>query len=184
MSALHEAGLDQADERGMQCLRDFQIAARRRTVLLAVDDLQIRTAAEAKNRVSLVHRIAEQDDGVAFVLEPLRGDVLQFSDEADDGNRGRRINRAGGALIVERAIAAGDGRVEGFATFRQTAHGFLNLPEQLRLERAGRFDGDVFFPIEPQSWLWRAAGSRRKSRGDPREHDFSGRRLSDGALGV
>ena len=92
------------------------------------------------NRRRLVHRFAEQDDGVAFVLEPLRGDVLGLLDEADDGNRGRRINRAGGALIVERAIAAGDGRVEGFATFRQAAHGFLDLPEQLGLERAGHVE--------------------------------------------
>ena len=71
-----------------------------------MDDLQIRAAAEALQRRGF-HRVAEQDDGVAFVLEPLRGDVFQLFDEADDGNRGRRVDRAGGALIVERAIAAG-----------------------------------------------------------------------------
>ena len=126
--ALHEAGLDQAEERGVQGFRDFEVAARRRTRFLAVDDLQIRAAAEALQRRGF-HCVAEQDDGVTFVLEPLRGNVFRLVDEADDGNRGRGINRAGGALVVERAIAAGDGRVEGFATFRQTAHGFRNLPE-------------------------------------------------------
>ena len=122
--ALHQAALDQAQERGVQRLRDFEIATRRRTVLLAVDTCNTR-CRRGRNRVGHVHRFAEQDDGVAFVLEPLRGDVLGLVDEADDGNRGRRINGAGGALIVERAIAAGDGRVESFATFRQAAHGFL-----------------------------------------------------------
>ena len=140
MRALHEAGLDQTDERGVQRLRHFEVATRRRTVLLAVNHLQIRAAAEAKNWIGFIHRFAEQDDGVAFVLEPLRRDVFQLLDEADDGNRGRRINRAGGALIVERAIAAGDGRVKRFATFRQTAHGFFDLPEQLGFERAGHVE--------------------------------------------
>ena len=76
---------------------------------------KISAAAQALQRVSRVHGVAEQDDRVAFVLEPLRRDVLGLLDEADDGDRGRRVNRAGGTLVVERAIAAGDRRVEGAA---------------------------------------------------------------------
>ena len=140
MRALHEAGLDQADERGVQGLRGFEVAARRRAGLLAVDDLQIRAAAEALHGRGF-HRVAEQDDGVAFVLEPLRGDVLGLLDEADDSDGGRRVNRAErAALVVERDVAAGDGRVEGAATFGNAAHGFLELPENLRVMRVAEVE--------------------------------------------
>ena len=60
-----------------------------------------------------------------------------FSIDADDGDRGRRVDRAAGTLIVERAIAAGDGRIESAATFGQAAHAFAHLPEQFRLVRIG-----------------------------------------------
>ena len=48
------------------------------------------------------------------------------------------INRAGRVLVVERAVAAGDGRVEGAAGIGQAAHAFLELPEQLGVVRVAR----------------------------------------------
>ena len=38
-------------------------------------------------------------------------------------------------MVIERAIAAGDGRVERLARVGQAAHGFLELPEKLGLHR-------------------------------------------------
>ena len=49
----------------------------------------------------MVHGFAEQDDGVAFILEPLRGDIFRFFDDANNGYGGRRVNRAAGVLIIE-----------------------------------------------------------------------------------
>ena len=60
--------------------------------------------------------------------------MLRLVDEADDGNRGRRINRPGGALIVERAIAAGDRRVEGLGNRRPDR---ARIPKSARTTRLG-----------------------------------------------
>ena len=51
-----------------------------------------------------VHDFAEQNDRVAFVLEPLRGDVLRFFDQADHGDRRRGVNRAVRVLVVEATL--------------------------------------------------------------------------------
>jgi len=66
--------------------------------------------------------------------------VFRFFDDADDGDGWRRINRTGRALVVERAIAAGDGRIECLAGISQAAHGFLHLPEQFRFEWTGHVE--------------------------------------------
>ena len=97
---LHEAALNQSNQSRVQGLRSFQIAARRRTGFLAVNHLQICRATKTEQWVFCACDFAEQDDGVAVILEPLRRDVFQFFDDADDGNRRRRVNRAGRVLIV------------------------------------------------------------------------------------
>ena len=94
------------------CALFFQIAPRRRAGFQAVQALQPGRAAQAEQRIVHVNRIAQQDDDVALVLEPLGGDVFGLFDQTDQRDGGSGINRAVGALIVEAAIAAGDGRVE------------------------------------------------------------------------
>ena len=81
-------------------------------VFLTVDQLQIRAAAQTLQRVGRIHWFAQQNDGVALVLKPLRGHVFGFVDESDHGNRGRGVDGAGGILIVKRAIASSHRRVK------------------------------------------------------------------------
>jgi hypothetical protein len=66
-----------------------------------VNDLYVGAAAESLERILHVHDVAEQDDGVTLVLEPLRRDVLRLLDEADDGDGGCRVDRTSRTLIVE-----------------------------------------------------------------------------------
>ena len=141
MRALHRAGVNQAEQGRVQCLRHGQVHARREAGLLAVQRLKQRTAAEALQRVRGVHRRAKQDDGVAGVLKPRGGDVFRLLDEADDGDGRRGVNcTERPALVIERDIAAGDRRVEGAAALCQTAHGFLELPENLRVVRVAEVE--------------------------------------------
>ena len=135
MRALHQAGLDQAQQRGVQGLRHGQVTARRGTGLLPVQHLQVSRTAEAENRVAFIRDGTEQDDGVALVLEPLRGDIFRLFNEADHSHGGRGVDGTVGILVVERAIAAGDGGVERAAAIGQAAHAFPDLPEELRLVR-------------------------------------------------
>ena len=96
--------------------------------------LEIRAAAEALQRVGQIHRRAEQQDGVARVLEPLGGDVLGLFDDPHHCHRGRRIDGTQSApLIVEGNIAPGDRSAEGPATIGQTANRLLELPEDFRV---------------------------------------------------
>jgi len=62
--------------------------------------LQICAAAQALQWVFQIHRVAEQNDGVAHVLEPLCRHVFQLFDEAHDGDRRCGIDWAGRTLIV------------------------------------------------------------------------------------
>ena len=105
--------------------------------LLAVKLFQEGGAAEALKLVALVHRVAQQEDGVPFVLEPLRGDALGSLDDANDGDSGRRVDGAVGALLLERAVAAGDGGVAVPTGVAEASHRFLELIEQLGIVGSG-----------------------------------------------
>ena len=99
----------------------------------------------------IVNQIAQQNNRVAFVLEPLRRDVFRFFDEADHGDRRRRIDRAGRALVVEADIAAGDRRVESAAGLRQAADGLRAI--------ARKFPG--YAGCRSSDCRWRQAEPRR-----------------------
>ena len=53
---------------------------------------------------------------------------------------------------------AGDGGDSAIGSFLWSAGGYFCGVEWL-----GRFDGDLFFQIEPESWFWRAVGQGRKA---------------------
>src|SRR5439155_20616 len=79
-------------------------------------------------------------DGVAFVLEPLRGDVLRLFDQADHRHGRRRVDRAAGPLVVKADVPAGDRRVQGPAGLSQAAYGFAELPEGLGVVRSAKIE--------------------------------------------
>src|SRR5579871_3764974 len=103
--------MNQCAQRKLQIFLFVQVATRWRSGFLAMDDLQIGAAAKALQRVGGVHWCSQQNNRVTLVLEPLRGDVFRLLDNSDDRNSWGRINRAIGALIVKRAIAARHGSV-------------------------------------------------------------------------
>src|SRR5438128_4402745 len=100
-----------------------------------MDRLQVSGATEAEERVVHVHGVAQQNDRVPFILEPLRGDMLGFFDDAHHRNRWRRVDGAAGALVVKADIAAGHWRIQEAAGLGKSAHRFLELPENLRVVR-------------------------------------------------
>ena len=124
---LISAALNEAAQGRVQAALLFQIATRRRAGFQAVQALQPGRAAQAAASGPPIHRFAQQNDRVALVLEPLGGDVLRLFNQADQGHGRRRINGAGGALVVEAAIAAGHGDVEGAAGLGQAAHAIPSI---------------------------------------------------------
>ena len=100
-----------------------------------MDRLQVSGAAEAEQWVVRVHGLAQQNDRVPFILEPLRGDMLGFFDDAHHRNRWRRVDGAAGALVVKTDIASGHRRIQDAAGLGKSAHRFLELPENLRVVR-------------------------------------------------
>ena len=49
------------------------------------------------------------------------------TDDANDADGGRRVDGAGGGLVVEADVAAGDGDVEGAAALGEAVDGLLEL---------------------------------------------------------
>src|SRR5258707_15123190 len=82
-----------------------------------------------------VQRTVEEKNRVARVLEMGRRDVLRIADDPDDAHRGRRVDRAGGRLIVEADVAAGDRDVERAATLGESVDRLLKLVEIFRIVR-------------------------------------------------
>src|SRR6185369_5033833 len=91
----------------------FQVASGRSAGFLSVNVLQVSRTAKAQQWVAPVHSLTEQENGIAFVLEPLSGDMLGLFDEADHRHGRRWIDWAAWVLIVETDVAAGNGGVEG-----------------------------------------------------------------------
>src|SRR5437868_9210006 len=100
-----------------------------------MNSLQVSRTAQSEQRIAFICDIAEENNCIAFVLEPLRGNVLWFFDEADHCDSRRRVNRPGRTLIVETHIAAGHGCVESATSFSQSTNGFFQLPENFRVVR-------------------------------------------------
>ena len=130
MGAAHDALADQPDQRRVKRLGDVEGATRRKAVLDPMHDPQPGGPAEPLQRVGQVHRLAQQKDDVALVLEPLGGDMGEVLDEANDGDGGGGVDGPQGpALVVEGAVAARDWRVEGAAGVGEAADGLADLPE-------------------------------------------------------
>ena len=140
MRALDPTGAD-----AVQCgiLHGFfflQITARRRAVLDAFAVLQIGRTAQTQIGIVFIHRFAQQDDDIAFILEPLRGDMFLFLDQTDNSDRGGRVDRSVRILIVKTDIAACDRCAKDIACLCQTSHRFLELIEQFRMMRIAEIE--------------------------------------------
>ena len=86
-----------------------EIHTGRQAILQSVERLQAGAAAKSLKRILQIDGGAEQDNGIAVILEPLGGDVLGIVDHTHHRDGGGRINRAKRtALVVERDVAAGD----------------------------------------------------------------------------
>ena len=85
--AFDQAGKNKAAQGVVQFALLFQIAARRRAGLEAVDLPQISGAAQAEERIGFVNHIAQQNDDVPLVLEPLGGDVFAAFRSGRPGRR-------------------------------------------------------------------------------------------------
>src|SRR6266576_2447720 len=90
-----------------------------------VTDLPIRGAAEFRPR------FAEDEHAVAGRARKARDRALDAGQDADHADDGRRVHGAGRALIVERDVAAGDGRIEHSTRVRNPARRLLKLIEHL-----------------------------------------------------
>src|SRR5690606_17245974 len=76
VGALAAGGADQSEPRRVQGAGLSEVVAWRVPGLPLADPLEPCAAAEALERILEVNRVAEEDDGVALVLEPLGGDIL------------------------------------------------------------------------------------------------------------
>jgi len=110
--ALDQPAFNKTAEGVVESALRFQVAPRRRAGFQSAQALQPGRATQAAHGVLLVHRLAHQNNGVTFVLEPLRGDLLRLVDQSDHGHGRSRIDGAVRTLIVEAAIAAGDGALK------------------------------------------------------------------------
>ena len=63
-------------------------------------DLFAMTNLKKARATELVPDVANQNDLVALVLEPLGGDLLFFFDESDHADGRGGIDHSGGALII------------------------------------------------------------------------------------
>src|SRR5690348_11422304 len=80
-------------------------------------------------------RSVEEEDEVALVTESNledAGGVVEDTENADDR---RRVDRLAQRLVVKADVAAGDGRAEGSAGFREAVDGFRELPHHFGLFR-------------------------------------------------
>ena len=119
----------------MQGLFPGQGARRRRALLAFVLDLQQRRAAQAKQRIVRIDRLAKKDDSIPFIFKPLAGNVFRLFDQADHPHRRGRIDGPGRVLVVQADVAACHRRAKRLAGLGQAAHALFKLPKQLRIVR-------------------------------------------------
>ena len=98
-------------------------------------DLQQRRAAQAKQRIVRIDRLAKKDDSIPFIFKPLAGNVFRLFDQADHPHRRGRVDGPGRVLVVQADVAAGHRRAERLARLGQAAHALFKLPKQLRIVR-------------------------------------------------
>ena len=140
MRALHQPAVDQSPQNELKIFFFFQVAPRRRSGFEPVRALQESRATEPEHWIGLIAQFAQQDDRVAFILEPLRGDVARVFDQANHRNRRRRKDRAVRALIVQADVPAGDRRVKCATGFSDSANRFPQLPEDFRIVRIAEIE--------------------------------------------
>jgi hypothetical protein len=134
MSALDDARVNEGSQGQMQIHFFLEMTARRRAGLESVDTLQISGPAESKQRVGRIDYFADEDDGVAFVFEPLSGDMFWFFNQTNHGDGRCWINWTAGILIVQADVPAGHRGIESAASLGEPANGFAQLPENFRVK--------------------------------------------------
>src|SRR5438445_8472596 len=86
VGALDHAGVNERAEDEMQVFFLLQITSWRRAGFQGVFDLQISRTTEPLQWIALIHWAAEQNNRIAFILEPLSSDMLRALDEPDHGH--------------------------------------------------------------------------------------------------
>ena len=127
MGAANESLANDSEQGGVDRLFFLKVERRRSPFLAAMDGEKVVGSTE------FAAGLADQEDLVTSLLEGLGGDVRRVVDAADHGDGGGRVDRTGGAFVVEADIAAGDGDVEGAASLGDSLHGGAELVEVLRL---------------------------------------------------
>ena len=106
---------------------------------LAVDDGEVLGAAKIVPMTPCGR--AEQKDRVALGFESRRRAVrVEVFDQPQHADGGGGENGAFGVFIIERHVAAGDGRAEGAARLAHAADGLFERPVDLRLVRVAEVE--------------------------------------------
>ena len=92
-------------------------------------DFQAVKGEEKVGGAEFVAEMADEENGIPSGFKVGGGDVLLIFDEADHSDGGGGVDGARGAFVVKADISAGDGGLEGDATFCQSFDAFAELPE-------------------------------------------------------
>ena len=114
------AGADLRADEIVQFLFGLEIHRRR------VAGFQAVAHAEEIRAAEFVRPAAEEEERLVAGFERRRGDVLAAVHDAGDGDGWRRVNRAGGAFVIQGDIAADDGHVECAAGFGEAGDGLAH----------------------------------------------------------
>src|SRR5437870_8532918 len=112
MRAFYEPSADEIAKNTLHLEFKVKIDVWRRTFFATMANFQKLRAAK------LTSDVANQNDDVPFVFEPLRGDVLFVINQSDHRDRRRRVDNSSRALIIQRHISSGDRRANCAAGFR------------------------------------------------------------------
>ena len=123
MRAFYEPSADEIAKNTLHLEFKVKIDVWRRTFFATMANFQKLRAAK------LTSDVANQNDDVPFVFEPLRGDVLFVINQSDHRDRRRRVDNSSRALIIQRDVSTCDGRSKRAACFCHAFNSFTQLPE-------------------------------------------------------
>src|SRR5690348_6121937 len=104
--------MDERSQGQMEIFFLFEVAPQRRARLPTVNLLKKRGTAKSQQRIAFINKVTQKDNGIAFVFEPLRCDVLGFFNQTDHSDRWSGINRTVRTLIVKADVASRNRCVE------------------------------------------------------------------------